>query len=186
MIKSIWLCGAASPKVLPAALAQGKEFGEWLVKNNIRLVFGGGSIGIMGAVADSVFAKGGNILGVSTFHLENQESVLQGVEIEHKYHTIKVRDMSVRKQVQLDESDAYVFMMGGVGTLDELLDALVLRAIRLETKPIIVLDKTGNMQRIITTMLQALIPLGVVSRDLSTEIVFLKEVEELNFLLDKQ
>jgi uncharacterized protein (TIGR00730 family) len=185
MIKSIWLCGAASPRVLPEALQQATEFGYWLAANKIRLVFGGGSIGIMGAVADAVVSRGGDYLGVGTFHLENQESLLQGIEVEHKYHTVLIRDMSVRKQVQMDAAEAYVIMMGGVGTLDELLDVLVLRAIRLETKPIIVLDRTGHMQSIITKMLQALIPLGVVSKDLSTEIIFCKEVEDLNFLLDK-
>jgi uncharacterized protein (TIGR00730 family) len=182
MVKSVWLCGAASNNVFPEALKLAAEVGEMLAKNNIKMVFGGGNTGVMGAAADSVVKHGGKLLGVTIKHLQEVESILQeGAVIHEDYHDVVVEQMSVRKEIQLLMSDAFLILPGGVGTIDELMDVLTLRVIQQTTKPIIVVDPTDDnrFSSIIKNMLSALPALGVIPYDPNILITYVKSAEEV-------
>lgn len=123
-------CGAkpgADPKYAEAA----RETGRAIAARGWGLVFGGGRVGLMAAVADAALAAGGEVIGVIPRPLMAREPGHPGVarlEI--------VSDMAVRKQRMIELSDAFVTLPGGLGTLDELFEVLTLRQIRQHAKPI--------------------------------------------------
>lgn len=104
-----------------------------MVSNDIRLVNGGGSIGIMGIMADTVLALGGECTGVIPLGLQQRE-------IAHKSMTdlIVVPDMHSRKLTMVNLSDAFIAFPGGFGTLDELFETLTWSQLHLHQKPIVV------------------------------------------------
>jgi uncharacterized protein (TIGR00730 family) len=131
LIASVCLyCGssnAADPDFLEAA----GEFGRTLAAENIRLVYGGGGVGLMGAAARAAHDAGGRVLGIMPEFLRRQELLYDNVE------TVVVQNMHQRKLRMFDESDAFVVMPGGVGTLEEIVELLSWRRLELHRKPIV-------------------------------------------------
>jgi uncharacterized protein (TIGR00730 family) len=131
LIASVCLyCGssnAADPDFLEAA----GEFGRTLAAENIRLVYGGGGVGLMGAAARGAHDAGGRVLGIMPEFLRRQELLYDNVE------TVVVQNMHQRKLRMFDESDAFVVMPGGVGTLEEIVELLSWRRLELHRKPIV-------------------------------------------------
>lgn len=119
-------------------------FGKALVKNNIDLVYGGGQVGLMGAVADAVLADGGEAIGVMPRSLVERE-------IAHKGLTdLKVVDtMHERKAMMADLSDAFVALPGGYGTLEELFETITLTIIEAHSKPCGILNVGGYYDRLL-------------------------------------
>jgi len=109
--------------------------GRVLADRGIGLVYGGGGIGLMGVVADSVLESGGEVIGVIPEGLAVREVMHQGVT-----DMRVVPDMHRRKAQMHELSDAYIAMPGGVGTFEELFEVLAWRQLRLHAKPIGVLD----------------------------------------------
>src|ERR1700759_427965 len=97
----------------PRYAAAGRELGDGLAKAVIRLVYGGGRIGIMGVVADAVLEAGGSVLGVIPDFLKQWEVEHQGVQ-----DMVVTDSMHVRKTRLYEESDAFLTMPGGLGTFD--------------------------------------------------------------------
>ncbi|ATB40576.1 Lysine decarboxylase family [Cystobacter fuscus] len=130
-IRSICVfCGSrmgARPEYLEAARALGTELG----RRGITLVYGGTSVGLMGAVADAVLAEGGQVVGVLP-HL------LQSREIAHKHLTELhlVDSMHTRKAMMAERADAFIAMPGGVGTFEELFEITTWAQLGLHHKPI--------------------------------------------------
>jgi uncharacterized protein (TIGR00730 family) len=109
-----------------------RDIGQILAQQGWGLVYGAGSHGLMGALADSVLTQGGRVTGIIPSHLQDQE----------KKHTdlselIVVNSMHERKQKMADFSDAFVILPGGYGTLEEALEILTWRQLGLHDKPII-------------------------------------------------
>ena len=107
-------CGSGpgtNPHFIEAAIALGKVFAE----NGIRLVYGGGSIGLMGAIATSVLDHGGSVTGIIPDFLTVRENALT-----HVQEMIVTPDMHERKRLMFERSDAFVALPGGIGTLEEL------------------------------------------------------------------
>lgn len=105
--------------------------GKFLADNNIRMVFGGGDVGLMGTVASAAVENGGHVIGVSTNNvIEKQEPVHDGVDI-----TI-VDGVNERKQKMYDLSDAFIILPGGIGTLNELTDIMTMQQIGESSKPL--------------------------------------------------
>src|SRR6185437_12175953 len=98
----------------PVYAAAGRTLGAGLAKAGIRLVYGGGRIGIMGVVADAVLQAGGSVLGVIPDFLKQAE-----VEHQHVQRMVVTDTMHVRKTRMYEESDAFLTMPGGLGTFDE-------------------------------------------------------------------
>jgi uncharacterized protein (TIGR00730 family) len=124
-------CGSGSgsnPRFVEAATALGKVFAE----NSIRLVYGGGSVGLMGAVAKSVLDHGGSVTGIIPDFLVKKERML-----DRPQELIITPDMHERKRLMFERSDAFVALPGGVGTLEELVEQLTWQQLGRHTKPVL-------------------------------------------------
>lgn len=130
-------CGSSKgnhPSFVQDAIALAQIF----VKNNIRLVNGGGSIGLMGVMADTVLAAGGECTGVIPQGLQEKE-------IAHKSMTelVVTADMHSRKLKMVNLSDAFIGFPGGFGTMDEVFETLTWAQLHLHHKPIILYNPMG-------------------------------------------
>jgi uncharacterized protein (TIGR00730 family) len=114
------------------------QLGETLAAAGLRLIYGGGHVGLMGAVADSAMAAGGEVIGLIPSRLLERE-------VGHRAITelITTPDMFERKRQMIDRAGAFVVLPGGLGTLDELLDVMTLRQLGYHDKPIIVVNLGG-------------------------------------------
>ena len=109
-----------------------------MAENGIRLVYGGGGIGLMGIVADAVLAGGGKVVGVIPDFLEARELGHRGVSRLHV-----VDSMHARKNLMEQMSDAFAVLPGGFGTLDEVFEILTWRQLLLHDKPIVLINVDG-------------------------------------------
>ncbi|MGI5845808.1 MAG: TIGR00730 family Rossman fold protein [Alphaproteobacteria bacterium] len=122
----------------PAYARDAKKMGELLARNKIRLVFGGGDVGLMGTVASAALDNGGEVIGISTHHvIARQEPAHEGAKIEI------VAGVNERKQRMIELSDAFCILPGGMGTLNELTDILTMQQIGEIKKPMYFLN-TAN------------------------------------------
>jgi uncharacterized protein (TIGR00730 family) len=124
-------CGSGpgtNPLFVEAAIALGKALAE----NGIRLVYGGGSIGLMGAVATSVLDHGGSVTGIIPDFLTTRENALTRIQ-----ELIVTPDMHERKRLMFERSDAFVALPGGIGTLEELVEQLTWQQLGRHSKPIL-------------------------------------------------
>ncbi len=138
MINSLAVfCGSKSG-VNPLYLKHTHILGQMMAARNIRLVYGGGSVGLMGAIADSVMQNGGEVVGIIP-------ELLLAWEQDHKNITeLKVvPDMHVRKRMMYDFCDAAVVLPGGNGTLDELFEMLTWNTLKIHSKKIFLLNTAG-------------------------------------------
>ena len=124
-------CGSG-PGTDPAFVAAARAFGAILAKNGIGLVYGGGGVGIMGALAHSVHEHGGEVTGIIPKFLMSRERALHGT-----HELIVTRDMHERKQKMFEMADAFVAMPGGVGTLEELVEQITWVQLGRHRKPVL-------------------------------------------------
>ena len=136
-------CGS-STKVSPRYLDSARAFGGLLARRGTRLVFGAGSVGMMGAVADGALAGGGEAVGVIPHKLVELELAHPGLT-----RTEIVDDMHQRKALMTNLSDAFVAMPGGYGTLDELFEAITWAQLNYHHKPIGLLNVDGYFDHLV-------------------------------------
>lgn len=134
-IESICVYCASGPGNNPAFVQAASRFGRILAENGIRLVYGGGSVGLMGALAESVLDHGGRVTGVIPDFLVNREHMLARVQ-----ERIVTPDMHERKRVMFERADAFVALPGGVGTLEELVEQMTWAQLGRHKKPILILN----------------------------------------------
>ena len=137
MKKLCVFCGSASGKH-PKYLELGTRIGELLVKNNVGLVYGGASIGLMGAIADSVMKNGGTVIGVIPKSLVDYEVAHSGLS-----QLVVVDNMHQRKQLMYDHADAFLSLPGGMGTLDEMFEVLTWTQLKYHEKPSYIFNFEG-------------------------------------------
>src|SRR3982075_692384 len=123
-----------NPRVVESAIALGKARAE----NGIRLVYGGGSMGLMGAVATSVLDHGGTVTGILPDFLTSREHALTRVQ-----EMIVTPDMHQRKRLMFERSDAFVALPGGIGTLEELVEQLPWQQLGRHAKPVLLANIDG-------------------------------------------
>ncbi len=133
--------------VNPAYADAGRVLGQGMGQAGIRLVYGGGRIGIMGVVADAVLAAGGTVLGVIPEFLTKWE-----VAHENVTEMVVTDSMHVRKRRLYDESDAFLIMPGGLGTFDEAFEIITWRQLRLHDKPILLCNVSGWAEPLVATI----------------------------------
>ena len=133
-------CGAATGDD-PVFATAAREFGALLAHRGIKLVYGGGHVGLMGVVADGALLAGGEVEGVIPQSMKAKELAHTGIQ---KLHVVE--SMHDRKALMAELSDAFVALPGGIGTLDELFEIWTWRQIGLHEKPIGVLDVAGYWQ----------------------------------------
>lgn len=130
-------CGSASPSD-PAYVDNARYVGRTLAERGIGVVYGGGRLGLMGAVADAALAAGGEVIGVIPQALVDAEVAHRGCTELHVVET-----MHQRKQAFTDLSDGFVTLPGGTGTMDELWEAMSWAQIGYHAKPVGLLNVAG-------------------------------------------
>lgn len=136
-IRSVCVYCGSGPGANPRFIEAATSFGKVLADNQIRLVYGGGSIGLMGAVAQSVLEHGGQVTGIIPEFLVAREHPTETHEL------IVTPDMHTRKQIMFDRADAFVALPGGVGTLEELVEQLTWAQLGRHKKPILIANIDG-------------------------------------------
>ncbi len=136
---------ASSPGSDPAVTAATTALGRLLAERNIELVYGGGAVGLMGLIADTVMEAGGSVIGVIPEGLFPDEVGHQGLT---RLET--VASMHARKARMYDLADAFIALPGGFGTLEELAETLTWNQIGLLAKPVGVLDVGGFWQPLLS------------------------------------
>jgi uncharacterized protein (TIGR00730 family) len=122
----------------PAYTAAARTLGAAFADNDIGLVYGGGSLGLMGEVARSTLDHGGRVTGIIPSFLVEKEAMMRDVN-----EMIVTEDMHERKRLMFERSDAFVALPGGVGTLEELVEQLTWVQLGRHTKPVIVANIDG-------------------------------------------
>ena len=142
----------------PAYAAAAAGLGRALAAHGTDLVFGGGRVGLMGAVADAVLAGRGRVIGVIPGFLKDKE-------LAHPAATemLVVPDMHSRKKLMFERSDAFCILPGGVGTLDEMFEIITWRQLHLHNKPIIVVN-VANYWADLINLLDRMIGAGFAHR----------------------
>jgi hypothetical protein len=139
-------CGSGSgtnPRFVEAATALGKVFAD----NNIRLVYGGGSVGLMGAVAKSVLDHGGSVTGIIPDFLRAKENAMARVQ-----EMIVTPDMHERKRLMFEHSDAFVALPGGIGTLEELVEQMTWQQLGRHSKPVLLANIDGFWEPLLSLL----------------------------------
>jgi len=134
-------CGSANG-VRPAYVAGAQRLGAAMAAAGIRLVYGGGDVGLMGTVARSVIDNGGRVTGIIPTFLQRRERMLTDVE-----ELIVTKDMHERKRLMFERADAFVALPGGVGTLEELVEQLTWAQLGQHKKPIVLANIEGFWSR---------------------------------------
>ncbi len=135
LLRSVCVYCGSSESTRPEYHDLATRFGQALAQRGLRLVYGGGSIGLMGRCAKAAHAAGGDVLGVMPRFLERREIVL--TEVPHRM----VDTMHERNLTMFNEADAFVVLPGGIGTLEEAVETLSWRRLDLHRKPIIFLSE---------------------------------------------
>ena len=123
-------CGS-SEAADPAFLTAARGLGDQLARADLRLVYGGGGVGLMGACARAAHEAGGRVLGIIPDFLVGRERALETVE-----HVV-VTSMHQRKQMMFENADGFVILPGGIGTLEEVVELLSWRRLELHAKPVV-------------------------------------------------
>jgi uncharacterized protein (TIGR00730 family) len=122
----------------PAYVAAAEEVGSGLAQRGIRIVYGGGRVGLMGALADSARAAGGEVVGVMPQALVDREIGHTGID------DLRVVDtMHERKALMVELADAFIALPGGIGTLEELFEVYTWAQLGIHAKPLALLDVAG-------------------------------------------
>jgi len=165
-------CGSGpgtNPRFVEAAIALGKVFAE----SGIRLVYGGGSVGLMGAVAKSTLDHGGSVTGIIPDFLRAREDALSRVQ-----EMIVTPDMHERKRLMFERSDAFVALPGGVGTLEELVEQLTWQQLGRHQKPIL-LANIDNFWEPLLVLLAHMRATEFIRPALTVDIVQAERVEDI-------
>jgi len=120
------------------------QLGNAFVQRNITLVYGGGKIGIMGVIAETILSQGGKVIGVIPKLLEKKEVVNRDVT-----ELIVTKTMSERKVIMSKLCDGYISLAGGFGTLDELFEGLTMSQLQIEHKPNGILNTNGYFDHLL-------------------------------------
>jgi uncharacterized protein (TIGR00730 family) len=165
-------CGSGpgtNPRFVEAATALGKIFAE----NAVSLVYGGGSVGLMGAVAQSVRDHGGTVIGIiPDFLVSRENAVARGQEL------VVTPDMHERKRLMFERSDAFVALPGGVGTLEELVEQLTWQQLGRHSKPVLLANIDGFWEPLLA-LLAHMRATEFIRPTLAVEILKAERVEDI-------
>ncbi len=158
-IKSVCIYCASSSNISKEYFEAANRLAEILVSNNIKVIFGGGAVGLMGSVADTVLRFGGEITGI-------MPNFMKEIELQHKgvKDYMFVGGMHERKKKFLEYSDALITLPGGCGTFEELMEAITLKRLGIINKPIIILN-TNKYYEPLIQMLKKSIKEGFLKED---------------------
>jgi hypothetical protein len=137
-------CGS-SPGTDPAFVETARDFGAILAQNQVRLIYGGGSVGLMGAVADAVLDHGGAATGIiPEFLTKRERPERRGQDL------VVTRDMHERKRTMFERADGFVALPGGIGTLEEVVEQMTWAQLGRHKKPILIANINGYWNPLLT------------------------------------
>ena len=137
-INSVCVYCGSGPGLNPSYMASARTLGAALAVGGVRLVYGGGSLGLMGEVARATLDGGGRVTGIIPAFLSGKERMLHDVD-----ELIVTQNMHERKMLMYERSDAFVALPGGIGTLEELVEQLTWSQLGRHNKPIVVANIDG-------------------------------------------
>lgn len=147
-IKAVAVYCASSTQVGQAYVEDAAKLGELFAKHGVTLVYGGGAVGLMGAICDAVKAHGGKAIGVIPRFMVEKGWLRPGLD-----EVIEVETMAERKRIMAEITDAAMALPGGVGTFDELMDIVALKKLGLYLKPVVIVN-TQNYYQPLATLLE--------------------------------
>jgi uncharacterized protein (TIGR00730 family) len=172
-IKTVCVYCGSGPGTNPRFVESAIGLGKVLAENGIRLVYGGGSIGLMGAVATSVLDHGGTVTGIIPDFLTARENALKRVQ-----EMIVTPDMHERKRLMFERSDAFVALPGGIGTLEELVEQLTWQQLGRHSKPIL-LANIDNFWEPLLALLAHMRATQFIRATLAVDILKAERVEDI-------
>ena len=149
-----------------------KDLAASIIDHGYKIVFGGGSVGLMGILADSALDAGGHITGIIT-------EQLNGIEVGHKglSELVIVETMHDRKKEMAERSDAVVCLPGGVGTWEEFFESLTWNQLGLQSKPIILLN-LDDYYSLLSEFVEHSVAEGFLPRSTANELIFVNSIAE--------
>lgn len=154
-------------------MSTARAFGKIMAESGVTLVYGGGSHGLMGAVASGIFQNGGRVVGVIPEFLKARELDFKGA-----HELIVTNNMHERKQIMFDRADAFVALPGGIGTLEELVEQLTWSQLGRHKKPILFADINGFWKPLVE-LLDHMKSNGFIHSALSFEYGIADKVEDI-------
>jgi uncharacterized protein (TIGR00730 family) len=142
-------CGS-QPGARPAYLQAARELGAQLARRDWTVVYGGGHVGMMGALADSALAAGGRVVGVIPAHLMRPEVAHQGLT-----ELLVVDSMHTRKRTMASRADAFVVLPGGYGTFEEMFEMVTWAQLQLHAKPVGLVNVEGYFDHLLAFLRHA-------------------------------
>src|SRR5437868_5059428 len=132
-IRTVCVYCGSGPGTDPDYIAAARELGAALANNGVSLVYGGGSLGLMGALAEAVLDQGGHVTGIIPEFLTGREKMMVRAQ-----EVIVTHDMHERKRLMFERADAFIALPGGIGTLEELVEQLTWAQLGRHRKPIVI------------------------------------------------
>jgi uncharacterized protein (TIGR00730 family) len=172
-IKTVCVYCGSGPGTNPLFVEAAIGFGKVLAENGVRLVYGGGSLGLMGAVAKSVLDHGGTVTGIIPDFLKARENALTRVQ-----EMIVTPDMHERKRLMFERSDAFVALPGGIGTLEELVEQLTWAQLGRHSKPVL-LANIDNFWEPLLALLAHMRATEFIRPSLTVDILKAERVEDI-------
>jgi uncharacterized protein (TIGR00730 family) len=172
-IKTVCVYCGSGPGTNPRFVEAAKALGKALAEGGIRLVYGGGSIGLMGAVATSVLDHGGTVTGIIPDFLTIRENALKRVQ-----EMIVTPDMHERKRLMFEHSDAFVALPGGIGTLEELVEQLTWQQLGRHSKPVLLANIEGFWEPLLA-LLAHMRATQFIRQSLAVDILQAERVEDI-------
>jgi hypothetical protein len=171
-IRTICVYCGSGPGTDPAFVEAATGFGKILAENGIRLIYGGGGVGMMGAVARAVLDHGGAVTGIIPEFLMTRERAA------HEHELVVTQDLHERKRKMFEMSDAFVALPGGVGTLEELVEQLTWVQLGRHRKPVLI----ANIEKFwdpLCALLDHMTKLEFIRGDLGFELLVADTVEDI-------
>ncbi len=178
LIGSVCVYCGSGPGNHPAFVKAATDFGKALAEAGVRLVYGGGSVGLMGAVASATLDHGGQVTGIIPGFLVQREHALTRAQ-----EMIVTEDMHERKRLMFERSDAFVALPGGIGTLEELVEQLTWAQLGRHAKPILIANVEGFWDPLLT-LLTHMGDTGFIRADLKINLLSAERVGDILPMLE--
>jgi uncharacterized protein (TIGR00730 family) len=172
-IKTVCVYCGSGPGTNPQFVEAAQAFGKALAESGVGLVYGGGSVGLMGAVASATLENGGRVTGIIPDFLVKREHAMTDAQ-----EMIVTHDMHERKRLMFERSDAFVALPGGIGTLEELVEQLTWQQLGRHSKPILLANIDGFWEPLMD-LLAHMRATAFIRPTLSVDILKAERVEDI-------
>ncbi|MFZ4863443.1 TIGR00730 family Rossman fold protein [Sphingobacterium sp. Mn56C] len=177
-LKSIAVFCASSEGNDRVYVTAAKQVGAFFAQNNIRLIYGGGNVGLMGAVADAVMENQGTVIGVIPYFLSDKEVGHTGIT-----ELINVDSMHQRKQKMSDLAEGFIALPGGFGTLEELFEIITWAQLGLHNKPVGILNTNGFYTTLIA-FIDQMVESGLLKKENRAMLLVADTLDELLSMME--